>query len=142
MPARIDVIRMLDSYLVQVRLKADTTYTVFSGNEEARVVDVFLASEHHLGTLVVLLTDVLEELGIRAPVEIEVTGRPRLRVGARIVDRHLIAHRVLVDAGEALDELQVRGVRCAAGVDPELLVQTARFDDQGVALPLADRVAV
>src|SRR5687768_7741445 len=141
-----------DSYPLQVRLKADTTYREFSGppqggryvlgDKEARVIHVFLAPEHHLGSLVVLLTDVFEQLGVRPPAQVEYVRRPRLRVGAGVVDRHLILHLVHVGPREPLRELELRRMRCAAGIDPELLVQAARFDDEGVAVPFADRVPV
>src|SRR5262245_39317077 len=109
-------------------------------NEEPCVVDLFLAAEHQLGPLVELLADVLEQLVTRSPAQCEVGRGPRLRVRTRVVDRRLILQRVHVGTRDSLGELQLRGVRRAARVHPELLVQSARFDDQRVAFPVADRI--
>ena len=64
--------------------------------------------------------------------------RPRRHPRRRILDRHLVFERVLVEARVAFDQAPVRA-RFAEG---ELGREVGGLDDQGVALPAAARIAV
>src|SRR5688572_19886602 len=48
-------------------------------------------------------------------------GLPRPRIGARVVDRDLVSQRVVITAGEALDEVQQVGMWQPATGEPELV---------------------
>ena len=48
--------------------------------------------------------------------------------------------RAVVDPRPPLDRVQLLGVRCAAAVEPELVVVADGVDDERVAFPAADRV--
>ena len=62
-------------------------------------------------------------------------------VGTGIVDRRFVAQRVEILAREALDEMQPIGVRIADHVDPAAFVESHDIDDEGVLLPVSDRVS-
>jgi ABC-type transport system involved in cytochrome bd biosynthesis fused ATPase/permease subunit len=67
---------------------------------------------------------------------------PLRRIGAGIVDRDLVADRLGIFAREPLDRVQLARVRHAAAIHPEALVEPHAVDDERVAFPMADRVAV
>src|SRR5882672_10193937 len=67
---------------------------------------------------------------------------PFAGVGTGIVDRDLVVDGLGVEAREALDRVHLGRVRQAAAVEPEALVEADAVDEEGVALPLARRVAV
>src|SRR5438477_2120770 len=97
---------------------------------------------HHVRqVLAVLLADALDEIriGNQGPRHVHV---PRLRVRLRIVDRHLDVHASNRRTMEALDHAQRFGARQPAHVEPRLSILADRLDDERVAVPLADRVAL
>src|SRR5690606_1881318 len=113
-----------------------------SRNDRARPVHLGpLAADHQLVSVVCLLADVLEELRALIPRELEV-ARPWRGIGARIVDGDGVIHQPLVEAREALHRMQLLGVRQAAPIEPEPFVEAGAVDDERVAFPPADRVAV
>src|SRR5579884_2027736 len=91
--------------------------------------------------LLVLLADVLHQLLVR-PEPCREADRERSRVVDGIVDRDLAHERAEVLARPALDRVQLLAVRVAPEIEPELVVEADRVDDQRVALVPADRVAV
>src|SRR5262245_1915779 len=66
----------------------------------------------------------------------------RLRIGAGIGDRGHDLELAELGARIALDGLELLRVRMADEVEPEEVVEPDRLDDERVALPVADRVAV
>src|SRR6185503_16234617 len=90
---------------------------------------------------VVVLTDVFEEFLFRIPAKEKAPG-PCGGVGARIVDRYLILDGLGIGACEALDHVELIGMRHAQPVEPEVFVEAPRIDNQRVSLPLADRMPV
>src|SRR5688572_13141496 len=95
--------------------------------------------------LVVLQADELEEiLAVLDPRANEAGGevqRHAPRERPWIVDRELVRHAPEIDARPALDRVQLLGVRCAAAVEPELVVVADGVDDERVFFEAADRVA-
>ena len=90
-------------------------------------------TRHFLNVLVV---DAVEALGA-LPLAF-----PMLRVGHRVLDLELLA---VVDQADALDDVQLLagGNGCAALIHPVVIATEAdRVDDQRVAFPAADRLAV
>src|SRR4030095_6782053 len=85
--------------------------------------------------------DVLEQLGPRLPDQIDLPCKRR-GVRARVVDGELVAERIEIDASEPFECVELRGVRQTAPVPPEPLVEADGVDDERVALPMADGVAV
>src|SRR5262245_35076367 len=92
--------------------------------------------------LVVLRADVFHELDILSHPARGELQLHRLRVGAGIVEREVVDERPEVRAREPLDGVELLRVRGTAAVEPELVVVADGIDDERVALPTADRVAV
>src|SRR5690606_14426879 len=115
---------------------------VSSWNDRARPVHLGpLAADHQLVSVVRLLANVLEKLRAFAPRELERAG-PRSRVRARIVDGDLVVDHALVDARKPLDGVHLLRMRQAPAIEPEAFVEARAVDDERIALPPADRVAV
>src|SRR5690606_36499833 len=113
-----------------------------SRHDRARAIDLgSLAADHQLVRVVRLLADVFEELRAFVPLQLK-ARRPRRRVGTRVVDRDLVIDERGVDACEALDDVELLRMRQAASIHPEAFVEADAVDDEGAALPPADRVAV
>src|SRR6185436_6234759 len=90
--------------------------------------------------LVVFLADALDEVGIRdqAPCQLDVPG---LRVRLRVVDRDVDVDAANGRPGKTFRYPQRFRCRQSAHVEPGLAVLFDGLDDQGVLVPLADRVA-
>src|SRR5437764_1230339 len=90
--------------------------------------------------LVIFLARVLHDLPIGAQRE-----RPRVvpLLGERlgIVHDHFVRDVPEVRARETLNEVQLIAVRVADRVEPRLVVEVDRVDDERVAFPMADRIA-
>ena len=112
-----------------------------SGDDGAGAVHRLLVAHHERRGVVGLLADVLEQLGPRFPAQVEI-ALPRRGIGAGIVDRHFVLDRVRIGAREAFQCPESFRVRVSAPVDPEALVETCGVDDQRIAFPPADGVAV
>src|SRR6202011_2073868 len=67
---------------------------------------------------------------------------PGLRVRLGVLDREIILQRVMVDAVDALDNVQSFTMGKAYVIQPRGIVETGCIDNQGVAFPLADRIAI
>src|SRR5687768_17510540 len=91
--------------------------------------------------VVLLLADVLEQLRAVLPAQVH-GGGPRLRIRAGIVGRQLITHPGQVGSSDPFDRVQLFGMRRGAAIHPEALVEALGIDDQRVAFPPADRMAV
>src|SRR4029079_18270750 len=97
--------------------------------------------------LLVLVADELDQFGVGEDLLVD-ADRERFRVRLRIVDRHVDLEAAEGGAAEPLGELRLLAVRTAAHVEPSVVgarlraPQVVRLDDEGVALPVADRVAV
>src|SRR6188768_3044412 len=90
---------------------------------------------------VVLLADVLGQLARRVPGDVP-RHRERRGVGARVVDARLVVQRLLGRPRPLLGHLHQLGMRMTEVVEPAVLVEPARLDDQRVLiLPAADRVS-
>src|SRR5712691_1851311 len=103
---------------------------------ENRISEVVHQARH---VLVVLLTDVLGELAVRAP-DVVPTDRPRSGVCPRIVNRRFVVQRVLVRSRVLLDHVEHIGVRMADGIEPASFVEADDVDHEGVAVPVTDRM--
>src|SRR4029453_15735233 len=66
----------------------------------------------------------------------------RFRVPARIGDGHLVEELAELRTTITFDGVQLLGVRVAGKVEPELVVEADRVDDERVAFESSDRVAV
>jgi hypothetical protein len=97
--------------------------------------------------LLVLVADELDQLLVGQEPLID-TNRPRPRIRLRIDDGEVDPQMAEGWAPEALDERRLSGVRALVHIEPpiELAVfraaQVVGLDDEIVALPTADRVAV
>src|SRR5688572_13004369 len=113
------------------------------------LLDSGALTRHETGrgaVLVALEADELHQLaaarlqvGPKEPArELEV-DRPRERAG--IVEEKVVGDAAPVDPRPALDRVELLGVRCAAAVEPELVVVADRIDDERVLLEPARRMA-
>src|SRR5882672_7627719 len=95
-----------------------------------------------LAVLVVLLADVFHDLVTRSlQARVERHGE-RLHVIDRIVDRHGVDHRVHAWPGPPLDGVKLFAMRRSLAIEPELVVEADRVDDERVlVLPPPDRMA-
>src|SRR5690242_16590251 len=66
-----------------------------------------------------------------------ILASPRLLPSARVLDGEVVQQRLSVDAREPLGDPEV----LARSVEPGLICEVGRLDYQGVAFPMADRVA-
>src|SRR2546422_8804435 len=80
------------------------------------------------------------ELGIRNQREPQ-GGGPGLGIGLGIVNRDPDLQGSNITAPEALGEMQSVAMRVTAIIKPGFIGEADRVDNQGVALPLADRVS-
>src|SRR4030095_9075112 len=90
-----------------------------------------------------LLTDVLRQFrSCTGSVPGNVPGhRERLRVGAWIIDGRFVVQRLLSRTRPLLSDLHEISVRVSEVIEPAVLVEPARLDDERVlVLPAADRV--
>src|SRR5689334_19161062 len=95
-----------------------------------------------LAVLIVLLTDVLHQLVARSLQPCVERDRERLRVVGRIFDRHGVHERSHVRPRPALDGVKLFAVRRPFAVEPELVVEADRVDDERVLpFPMTDRMA-
>src|SRR5439155_1391708 len=94
-----------------------------------------------LAVLIVLLADVFHDLVAgRLQPRRERDGE-RLRVIHRILDRHRVHERPHIRARPSLDRVELFAVRRAFAVEPELVVEANRVDDERVLVfPAADRM--
>src|SRR5439155_1775559 len=96
--------------------------------------------------VVPLVARVLEHLVLGIAVHRE-RDLPRLRIHARIVDRHLVLDRVGARRREALDDVELLALRdaadaagCGARRDRSLVVVIRRLHDERVAFPMPARI--
>ena len=66
----------------------------------------------------------------------------RLRVGLRIVDRDVDLQRAEVQPPEPLGDFAASVSGLPPDVEPAVVAEAGRLDDERVAFPLPDRVAV
>src|SRR4029079_15918396 len=89
---------------------------------------------------VLVYTDELHRLGVGAQPPVQLR-RERLRVRARVVDGFFELDIAVSDAAEPLDNLALLRDWTSAYVEPSLH-QASGLGDEGVALPVTDRIAV
>src|SRR6185503_4629902 len=92
--------------------------------------------------LVVLRADVFHEFDILSHAARGELQLHRLRVRAGIVDGEVVDQRAEIGPREPLDRVELLRVWRTAAVEPELVVVADGIDDQRVAFPATDRVAV
>src|SRR5262245_59826866 len=92
--------------------------------------------------LVVLRADVFHELDILSHAARGELQLYRFRVRAGIIEREVVDERPEIRAREPLDGVELLRVRRAATVEPELVVVADRVDDERVAFPTTDGVAI
>src|SRR5436190_2705554 len=114
-------------------------------NEAASVRTFIVRSSESIRRIVrglrpIVLTEIDGQFAFD-PLELP-AARPRLRVGAGVVDGYFVLERVVVGAREALDERELVRVRQPAVREPEVLVEAGRAHDERVAFPVRDRAAV
>src|SRR5215831_2554678 len=80
---------------------------------------------------------------VRARIESANDGihLPRLHEHLRILNGRLPAQRVAL-AGQPLDDMELEAVEVAGFVQPALVGETGAVDDQRLAVPVADRIAL
>ena len=88
---------------------------------------------------VILLADVFLNLPFGLQFK-NSRGCPGLRVRFRIVNRVPVLERVMNHAAHAFDDVQRIRMRQAHRVEPGLVIETDRVNDQRVAFKFADRV--
>src|SRR5262245_57637133 len=88
--------------------------------------------------LVVLETDELHQIEVRPDVRGRESQIDRTRKRSRIIQCELIDERPEVESCEALDCVQLVGMRRAATVEPEPVVVSDSVDDERVVLEPAD----
>ena len=84
---------------------------------------------------VVLLADEFNQLAVGHDV-LQVPDGPRLRVHLRIVDRDIDFHPAVVQPPKTFGERRVIGERRTDDVEPAVVAQVVRLDDQRVTVPL------
>src|SRR5437870_5039639 len=105
-----------------------------------------IAVAAHLGRIVEVIARradplIAQESGIRSR-KVAWSGGPGLRIHDGIVDRDLVRKRLIVDASEALDEMQLVAMWMPDRVEPRPLVDADRVDNQCVTvLVAADRMS-
>src|SRR5437870_9284307 len=88
---------------------------------------------------IVFLANIFAKLLFGGPWNIPGDG-PGTGVGARIVDRRFIVHRVLVRPRDLFDDVELIGMRMTPLVKPCRLVVSNAVYDKGIALPMSDRM--
>src|SRR6266498_5858373 len=106
-------------------LRCPTSYTLFP--------------DEVLEILVVLRAHVLEQFRIGLQRQRQ-RHHPRTRVRLRIIDGDLDVHMAEVFATESLGHAEILRRRMAEVVEPHVLDEAGRADDEVVALPFADRI--
>jgi hypothetical protein len=91
--------------------------------------------------LLVLVTDELDQFRVEKNALIHTNG-PRSRVGFRIVNGDVDLERPVIRPSKTLGQRCGIGERVADDVEPAAVLEPGRFDDERVAIPAADRVAV
>src|SRR5262245_60766542 len=104
-------------------------------------IDGFLGSDHHGCSLIAILTDIFRKLFIGSPTQKKASG-PRARVRAGIINRDLDLHVGGIRTRKTLDEVKLVRMRRALALHPESFIETNGVDDQRLAFPMPDRVAV
>src|SRR5262252_3454016 len=94
---------------------------------------------HMFHVEIVLIADELNQLFVRAEPPVD-ANRPRARVRLRVVDRDVDLHPPVGGTPDALGDLRAVRERRAVDVEPAVVPQADRLDDERVALVLADRV--
>src|SRR5579863_7496383 len=87
-----------------------------------------------------VVADELDQFGVREQGKVQQSA-PWFGVRFGVVDSDLHGHVPEVAALEALGGMEGVGVGMAIVIQPALVVETARLDDERIALPAADRVA-
>src|SRR6266542_4546486 len=84
--------------------------------------------------------DVLANLVSR--IEIGVSfDHPGFRIGVWILDDDCNFEVTYIHAVHAFSDVELLRMRMAGGVEPRLVVEAHRVDDQRISLPMADRVS-
>src|ERR1041385_8011562 len=86
--------------------------------------------------ILLVLAHVLNEFGVRIQFEPQ-RGRPRLTISNRVLKRELDIHLTQVFPLKTFDKAQLIAMRVSRRIEPALIVQAPRVDDQRVALPFA-----
>src|SRR5262245_10061413 len=108
----------------------------------AQLVDLDATPE-----LLVFVADELDQLLIGQIALVDANG-PWLRVGLRIFERRIDLQVAERGAPNALSELRFPAIRAAIDVEPSVVgtlfgaSQVVRFDNEGIAVPRPNRVAV
>ena len=134
-----------DASAARVRLfNPDVGAGVRGTREVARGWPRRLLSARALQPLVIffaLEAELVDQLRVRLEVLRQVDGE-RPRVGLGIVDRQLDLEGAEVRAAELFRHLPGVAHRAAPRVDPQVVAEAPRLDDERVAVPVPDRVAV
>src|SRR5207244_12802376 len=84
----------------------------------------------------------VEELRVLLDAAIERhADLPRPRERVRILDRGFVRDDVGTRARQAFHDVQLIAVEVAGAIEPALIVEALRIDDERFAFPLADRLA-
>src|SRR5690242_12702523 len=91
--------------------------------------------------LVIFIADIFEQIGIRLKHGVPVHSK-RPGVGSRVGDGSFDIQMTEIGAAEALDDVQLLGVRMARKIEPEFVVEPDGIDHHRVAIPASDGIAV
>src|SRR5215470_20218398 len=110
-------------------------------DEAPRPKHLFSGRSSDVVRRVLVQTDELDQLRVRTE-SIEHLRRERLRVCLRIVNRLFEFQHAELRPPEALGDRGRAGQRAAADIEPAVVHEAGRLDDERVAVPAAYRVAV
>src|ERR1700687_1981539 len=88
-----------------------------------------------------VFAEILEHIGVRQKF-VRNLYREGLGVHLRIVKSYLVIQVSEIAAPEALHDAEGFAMGVAHGIERSLVIETGRFDDQGVALPVPRRVTI
>src|SRR5215471_12503663 len=89
----------------------------------------------------VLVANELDQLLIEREL-VAHANREGLRVRLRVVDRHVDLEVTVVRSPPPLGHLALRRHRAALNVEPHIVAETDRLDDERIAFPVTDGVAI
>ena len=115
----------------EVKLRKPSGVAIYSG----------FRPHHKLGTVVVLLADVFEQLRTRGPLHRKTCG-PGFCVSTGIIDCDFILKGREVDPSQSFDQMKPVRMRQRVAVHPHTLVEADRINHERIAFPMTDGMSV
>src|ERR1700691_399758 len=104
-------------------------------------IAIHLGGSASVGGFRSVLTKIFLDIFIGNPLDGPATF-PGPRICSWIVHRHFILQRIQIWPGKAFGQMQGFGMRQPPVRKPELLVEADHVDNQGIFLPMANRITV